>query len=449
MDIRKKFKDVGIVDKDGKIEYLSITSPEFFDFKPEDLIGKKFTQTYSNIDEESSTFMRAIRKKERFINYEQVLVTERGKIVKQTEDIYTIHSGKEVIGAIEFADYDEKIDLISARQEADIILERNVEDLTMDDIVGSCEKISDIKRKVKLIADSESPILIMGETGTGKELIAHVIHNFSKRKNKEFVYVNCSAIPENLLEGILFGIREGSFTDAVEKEGLFKQADRGTLFLDEVDSMPLGIQSKLLRAIEEKAVRPIGAAEEEYIDVRIIASCNLNTAELIHSDKIRNDLFFRLSVIQFELPPLRERSEDILRIVEYYIDYYNRLFKKDIRDYSEDFRQEVMSYPWPGNVREIRNMLEGIFPFLNSQTITLADIDERFPGSKEVAKADDTAMEDYQQFAESGLGLSEYIKRYEEERITDALDKSEGDIKKAAKELGVSVQLMKYKTKKI
>ncbi len=146
--------------------------------------------------------------------------------------------------------------------------------------------------------------------------------------------------------------------------------------------------SKLLRAIEEKAVRPIGAAEEEYIDVRIIASCNLNTAELIHSDKIRNDLFFRLSVIQFELPPLRERSEDILRIVEYYIDYYNRLFKKDVRDYSEDFRQKVMSYPWPGNVeRNKRTMLEGIFPFLNSQTITLADIRRKVSGIKRGCKS--------------------------------------------------------------
>ena len=166
----------------------------------------------------------------------------------------------------------------------------------------------------------------MGETGTGKELTAHIIHNSSARRKNPYVYVNCSALPENLLEGILFGIKKGSFTDAEEKTGLFQMAEKGTLFLDEVDSMPLGIQSKILRAIEEKCIRPIGGTQEIYLDVRIIASCNKQMNELLKSRSLRNDLLFRLSVIQFSLPPLRERRSDILQIADYYRKKYNQIY---------------------------------------------------------------------------------------------------------------------------
>ncbi len=447
--MRKKYKDFTLVDKDGKIEYLMVNNPDFFKWKPEDILGKKFTQIYTNIDEETSTFMRAIKKNERFVDYEQILRTASGRTVKQVEDIYLLKNGNEVVGAIEFSDYDERRDVVSEYKND--IEERANDKLTLDDIVGQCDEIMDIKAKLPKTVDRASPVLIMGETGTGKELLAHVIHNMSKRRKKDFVYLNCSALPENLLEGILFGVKKGSFTDAEEREGLFKQADGGTLFLDEVDSMPHGIQAKILRAIEEKSIRPIGASDEIYVDVRIIASCNLGINELINSPHIRNDLLFRLCVIQFELPPLRKRGRDVLYITQYYMEHYNKIFDKKIQGISPEAEEKFLSYNWPGNVREIKNLLEGLFPLLKDDIISVDELKARWFN---VSMQDSKATKELEEkmllgdFLDSGKKLGDYLKDFEKKQIEDALATSE-DYREAAQKLGISPQLLRYKEKNI
>lgn len=327
MALRKKFKDICVVNDACEIEYIRMSVPDFFGFKPEEAIGKTFPQIYRNLDENTSTFVRAIQRGERYVDYVQILENTEGRVVTQLEDIYLLKDGSRIVGAVEFAEYDVKKDVITPKRTdlpADILSD---EQATEKDIIGSCEAIMELKKKISKVRDIDSPVLIMGETGTGKELTARVIHNSSSRKNNPYVYINCSALPENLLEGILFGIKKGSFTDAEEKSGLFQMADKGTLFLDEVDSMPLGIQSKILRAIEEKCIRPIGGTEEIYLDVRIIASCNKQTNELLASKSLRNDLLFRLSVIQFALPPLKKRGGDILLIADYYRKKYNEFFR--------------------------------------------------------------------------------------------------------------------------
>ena len=330
MGLRKDFKDVCVVNDACEIEYVHVFNPDFFGFKPDEVIGKSFLQIYANLDEANSTFVRAIHGGERFVNYVQVLENNEGRAVKQTEDIYLIRSGEKIIGAVEFADYDEEKDLVAPKRDGQIENLLNDDYATAENMIGECEAVAELKKKIQKIKDADSPVLIMGETGTGKELTAHIIHNSSARRKNPYVYVNCSALPENLLEGILFGIKKGSFTDAEEKTGLFQMAEKGTLFLDEVDSMPLGIQSKILRAIEEKCIRPIGGTQEIYLDVRIIASCNKQMNELLKSRSLRNDLLFRLSVIQFSLPPLRERKSDILQIADYYRKKYNQIYKKKI-----------------------------------------------------------------------------------------------------------------------
>lgn len=461
MALRKKFKDICVVNDACEIEYIRMSVPDFFGFKPEEAIGKTFPQIYRNLDENTSTFVRAIQRGERYVDYVQILENTEGRVVTQLEDIYLLKDGSRIVGAVEFAEYDVKKDVITPKRTdlpADILSD---EQATEKDIIGSCEAIMELKKKISKVRDIDSPVLIMGETGTGKELTARVIHNSSSRRNNPYVYINCSALPENLLEGILFGIKKGSFTDAEEKSGLFQMADKGTLFLDEVDSMPLGIQSKILRAIEEKCIRPIGGTEEIYLDVRIIASCNKQTNELLASKSLRNDLLFRLSVIQFALPPLKKRGGDILFIADYYRKKYNEFFQKEITGFSPEAKEYLLHHDWPGNVRELKNMMEGLYPVMQESTVGIEHIRQRWQGfgaqktPEPQAKDKNAVRVDTErkkialaEFTESGQDLKTYMETYERERVEEAWKESKQNYRKAADALGISIQLLKYKLKK-
>ncbi|MCI8610109.1 MAG: sigma 54-interacting transcriptional regulator [Firmicutes bacterium] len=446
MDLRKEFKDVCIVDSGCRIEYIRVAVPEFFGYKPENLIGKKFTQFYTNIDGTTSTLARAIHNGERFVDYVQYLENDAGRMVKQIEDIYLIKDGEKVLGAIEFADYDVEKDIILSKKEASLSQVDDDERPTMDSMIGQSQQISQIKKKIHKMKDTDAPILIMGESGTGKELLARVIHNLSQRKDKPFIYINCSALPENLLEGILFGTKKGSFTDAEEKKGLFQAANGGTLFLDEVDSMPLGIQPKILRTIEEKCVRPIGGTEEQYLDVRIMASCNKEMDQLLKLSTLRNDLVFRLSVLQFFLPPLRERGEDILLIADYYRKQYNRMFKKDVREFSPDLKKLFINHKWPGNVRELKNVMEGVYPLINHQVMGEEDLRNHWlKRSGDVERKRRISQNQIREFRESKKPLKDYLEEREQKIIRQTLEACGGIYGEAAKALGISPQLLKYK----
>lgn len=446
MDLRKEFKDVCIVNRECRIEYMRIAVPEFFGYKPENLLGKKFTQFYTNIDGTTSTLARAINNGERFVDDVQYLENDAGKTVKQTEDIYLIKKEGEVLGAVEFADYDVEKDLIAAERENDPQELLDDEGAGLADIVGESDSVLQIKKKIEKVKDTDAPILIMGESGTGKELLAHVIHNLSRRQGRPFVYINCSALPENLLEGILFGTKKGSFTDAEEKKGLFQTANGGTLFLDEVDSMPLGIQPKILRTIEEKCVRPIGGAEEQYLDVRVIASCNKQIHHLLALSSLRNDLLFRLSVLQFSLPPLRERGEDILLIADYYRQRYNQVFKKNVRGFSPALKKKFLEHRWPGNVRELKNVLEGIYPLINKEEITERDLQNRWARvRREKAGSRETSDDHIEAFQASGKNLRDYLRDRELQIIRRVYADCGEDDGKTARALGISLQLLRYK----
>ncbi len=448
MGLRKNFKDVCVVNDACEIEYVHVFNPDFFGFKPDEVIGKSFLQIYANLDEANSTFVRAIHGGERFVNYVQVLENNEGRAVKQTEDIYLIRSGEKIIGAVEFADYDEEKDLVAPKRDGQIENLLNDDYATAENMIGECEAVTELKKKIQKIKDADSPVLIMGETGTGKELTAHIIHNSSARRKNPYVYVNCSALPENLLEGILFGIKKGSFTDAEEKTGLFQMAEKGTLFLDEVDSMPLGIQSKILRAIEEKCIRPIGGTQEIYLDVRIIASCNKQMNELLKSRSLRNDLLFRLSVIQFSLPPLRERKSDILQIADYYRKKYNQIYKKKITGFTKELQHHMLHYAWPGNVRELKNMMEGMYPVMKDNVIGEEHMRQRWLGTEMETSRPSEMHQEAVAFLAAGKKLKDYLEDYERQRMAEAWQESREDYQAAAKILGISPQLMRYKMKK-
>jgi len=228
-------------------------------------------------------------------------------------------------------------------------------------IIGKSPKMKEIFAIIrKLQRSSTSTVLIGGESGTGKELVARAIHITSERRDKRFTEINCAALTETLLEAELFGYEKGAFTGAVVtgKVGLFEATDGGTIFLDEIGEMGLNLQAKLLRVLQEKSFRKVGGIETIDVDVRVIASSNRNLEELVVEGKFRKDLYYRLNVVPIEVPPLRERKDDVMMIAGYYLDYYNRQFGTSITGFSEEAEQIFREYSWPGNVRELKNVIE-------------------------------------------------------------------------------------------
>ena len=231
---------------------------------------------------------------------------------------------------------------------------------TLDGILGTSRIMTMLKQKMQLVATTDSTILITGESGTGKELFARAIHEESHRKNGPFIALNCGAIPEMLLESELFGYEEGAFTGASRggKPGKFELADGGTIFLDEIGDMPMHLQVKLLRVLQEVKIERIGGVKPVWIDVRIIAATNRNLEEMIREKQFRSDLFYRLSVIPFYVPPLRERKEDLMLLLYHFLDKYNLILGKQITGFTQDVQRKMLAYPWLGNVRELENAVE-------------------------------------------------------------------------------------------
>ena len=286
--------------------------------------------------------------------------------------------------------------------------------------IGESGKIREIKRLIDKIKETSSNVLITGESGTGKEIAAKCIHNSSHKKDEPFVSINIGGVHENLLESELFGHEKGAFTGAdSRKTGMFELAKGGTLFLDEIGEMPMQMQVKLLRVLQEKKTQRLGSTESIPINARIIAATNKNLEELIKKQKFREDLFYRLNVIRIEIPPLRERAEDIELLTAFFINKYNREMQKKITGLSDDAMAALKEYNFPGNIRELENIIERAFILSEGEYITIRDINIKSAGRK------------------SGQKITG-IKNIEKEEIIKALQKWEGNRTKAAGELGLS-----------
>ncbi len=299
---------------------------------------------------------------------------------------------------------------------------------TFDHIISRSPKMQDVIKRAKVVAGSDSTVLIVGESGTGKELFARAIHNASSRADYPFVGINCSAIPEALLESELFGYEPGAFTGASKngKLGKFELAHKGTLFLDEIGDMPLFLQAKLLRVLQERQVLKLGGTVPKDIDVRIIAATNKNLEELIREKMFREDLYYRLNVIPLEIPPLRERPEDIPALIAHFLEYYNQKFGKNVRGFSYKAMEFIMSYSWPGNVRELENIVEYGINFAEGDTIHFSEIQRRFKASAE---------------GNERISLKNRVREFERQTIAGYLDRygwDEEGRNKVAKLLGIS-----------
>ena len=312
------------------------------------------------------------------------------------------------------------------------------EDLfTFDDIVGESFPLKEAINLAKIVSKGKSNVLIMGESGTGKELFAQSIHNNSPRKDKPFIPVNCGALPVNLVESELFGYEGGSYTGAKKEghPGKFELADGGTLFLDEIGEMPLSTQAALLRVIQEKKVYRIGATKGKDIDIMIIAATNKNLFEAVQNNEFRGDLFYRLNVFSINIPPLRERKEDIYPLCHYFIHKHNQRLSTDVVDITEEAMEILKNYDWHGNVRELENTIERAVQISQNQFIEVKDL-PRYIQNKPLSKMN------------TAKGEMSFMEEKEYKTILEMLENSKGNVKKAADALGIGRATMYRKLTK-
>jgi transcriptional regulator with PAS, ATPase and Fis domain len=294
---------------------------------------------------------------------------------------------------------------------------------------------------VRRVAISEATtVLLEGENGAGKDLIAKTLHYQSLRQAEPFIAINCAAIPETLLESELFGYEKGAFTDArAQKRGIFELADKGTLFLDEIGEIPLMLQAKLLRVLEEQSFRRLGGLKDIHLDLRVIAATNKNLREAVREGAFRQDLYYRLNVIHIDIPPLRERPEDIPPLANFFLAHYNRKFKRRMEGIAPDALRLMVAYDWPGNVRELRNALERAMILEDSSYITAASLPVTINHNLAAAAPAISAV-----FPDDGISLEENERRL----LAQALEKTGGNQTQAARLLRITRDTLRYKMKK-
>ncbi len=446
LNIHNHVDTIILTDTKGYITYFITYRPAVNPHKPAEMIGKHMLEAFPTLTEESSTVMRVIRTGKAILNELQEFPYD-GYVVQSINSTIPIIENGRFVGVANMVRY---LDGPFKRNEIVIDMKEKKDfgvRYGIDDIEGCSESIFYLKQKVRMVAETDSPVLIYGETGTGKELAAQAIHSLSGRRENRFVSLNCAAIPESLLESVLFGTVKGAYTGAENRPGFFEISKGGALFLDEINSMEISLQAKLLRVIEDNEVTRIGGSEPVKTDVRIISALNENPMECIKNRKLRRDLFYRLSVVEIDIEPLRKRKEDIPYMTDYYINYYNKKMNRAITGIDEEVEKIFMKYDWPGNVRELKNLLEGAFNIATSRSIKK----KYLPGYllNELNMEGIEAAEEHiiRWSSEDGFNLDEAIKEYEKNIIISAVRNSR-NLSEAAKKLGISRQNLNYKLNK-
>ena len=319
--------------------------------------------------------------------------------------------------------------------------EQLIEKFRVDTIISQSKKMEDVLNTVARIAGSKVTVLILGESGTGKELIAKAIHYASDRKDKPFVTVNMASLPDNLIESELFGHEKGAFTGAVNQRiGRFEEADGGTLFIDEVGDIPLSVQVKLLRAIQFGEIQKIGINKTINIDVRIVAATNRNLEEMIKSQEFREDLYYRLNVIQINIPPLRDRKEDIPILIDHFINKFNKQNNAGIQGLDKKALDRLMKYDYPGNIRELENIIERAVILARNNIITPETLPAQFETAREISLLDPLNLSD---------GYDKKVKAFEKEMIQEALKQTNGNKSAAARLLNITERHLRSRLERL
>jgi arginine utilization regulatory protein len=425
--------EIVICNKEGYVEYCKC---QHYTQLPELMMGKHILYVYPTLNEKNSTIMQTLKTGKSIVNYKQTLTTVDNQKIMLIATSMPIYEKGEIIGVVDYSRY---LEINNNR-----LLESALGLYRLDDIITQNEEMLLVKEQVKILADSNSTVLIYGETGTGKELIAQSIHTSCKRINKPFVSQNCAAIPSNLIESIFFGTEKGSYTGAETQKGLFEFADGGTLFLDEINSMDLTMQVKLLKVLEEKKVRHIGGHKDISFDVRIICATNERLEDLIKSKRLREDFYYRISIIKIYIPPLRNRKNDILLLANHFIQKYNKQMNRNIKGLSDIVKSIFESWDWPGNVRELKNVIESAFNTEEGERIILKDVQELMRSIEyKNAGCDDTLEPEFQ----GTINLQAVIDNYEKNLIEYAIQSS-ANLTESAKKLSLSPQSLNYKISK-
>jgi len=367
--INNSNQGIVLIDNSNRIRVVNDYFCEMFNIHSDDVVGKPFEEVYRN------EFIRNM------VYQGKEFDTIEASVSVSEKNFRVVHSGRHIRideNLNGFLLFLKDIKSVSYMLNSLMV---NKEDITFDEIVGESAELHQVKKKALSVSNSNSTILIQGESGTGKELFARAIHNASTRKNNPFITINCGAIPENLIESELFGYEGGAFSGAKSqgKPGKFELASGGTLFLDEIGDMPLHLQVKLLRVIEEKAVTRLGGVEEIKIDVRIIAATNKDLEKMVGDKEFRDDLYYRLNVIPLKIPSLRERGKDDVKVLtRFFIEKYSRTLNKTIKSISDDGIALLEEYQWPGNVRELENAIEYGINVDTDGVITAEDLPRKF-----------------------------------------------------------------------
>jgi two-component system response regulator PilR (NtrC family) len=354
--------------------------------------------------------------------------------------VITAHGSMDsAIQALKYGAFDfltKPIDLKSLRTVVQSALKIKPKQTTVKQtIIGDSKVIQELRTTIEKVARSQAPIYISGESGTGKELVAQMIHYIGPRSDKPFVPINCGAIPDDLMESEFFGHKKGSFTGALsDKEGLFQAANGGTLFLDEIAELPQHMQVKLLRAIQEKVIRPVGSQNEIKVDVRILSATNYDLSERVKQNMFRQDLFYRINVIELKIPPLRERTNDISLLVEHILEKMAQVSGNKKQELSGDAKKLLESYQFPGNVRELENILERAATLCSDDLISIEDIQLSEPVKKVVS---------------NNAALDSVLDDIEKHKIIEALEKTRWNKTAAAKLLGISFRALRYRLEKL
>jgi arginine utilization regulatory protein len=431
---------IQVVDSKGRTIYYNDSMAIMEGQMKEEVIGKKIGDYLNDLEEDSSTLMNALKKKEKFVDVIQQYSNKFKKNITAVNTTIPVIINDKAVAAIEiskdmtkFKELNEKICKLEA------IKSSKSRNYCFKDIIGNSFGIRKAINKAMRASLSNSSVLIFGETGSGKEIFAQSIHYNGVRKDKAFIPVNCAAIPSALLEGMFFGTVKGSFTGAENKRGIFEEAHRGTLLLDEVNSLEPYLQSKLLRVLQDGFIRPVGGNKIIDVDVRVIATLNEVPEKLIDSGKLRKDFYYRLGVVRIDIPPLRERKEDIEVLANYFIKYYNRILGKNIKGLDESVLEDFMNYDWPGNIRQLKNIIEAAMNMSDNNSLITREYMEN-KTTKNVKTITN--------YKTGNSSISQYLESVEKSIIGDFLEKNNHNISKTARMLKISRQKLQYKIKK-
>jgi len=439
---------VHVVDPEGNSVIYNKAMAQLEKMDRKDVLRKPFAEVFRNMKAENSTLLQALEYGKSTWRQEQTYLNKDGREITTVNTTVPVLDGERVLAAVEIAK-----NITDIQRMSDTILElrkeiddprrskqKRIQKYNFSNLLGQNRDFLETLSLARKAARSPASCIIYGETGTGKELIAQSIHFDSDRKDKPFLAQNCAAVPASLLEGILFGTAKGGFTGAVDRAGLFEQADEGTLLLDEINSMPLELQGKLLRVLQENYIRRVGGTRDIPLDVRIIATINEPAEELLASGRLRKDLYYRIAVIQLHIPPLRNRRDDIILLAEKFAEKYNKKYGKQVWMLSQGAEEKLLSYDYPGNVRELENIIMSAMSMMDPEEHVLQD-EDLIINRRKALPAQDV-------FTLGAGGLEEYLDRIEREMIENALVTSGGNISRAADSLRIKRQTLQHKIKK-